>query len=90
MKTFALLLFLCVLSTTSSFACVVCKTNQPKILQGITHGAGPDSNWDYLIVYVMVAVVIGTLALAIRHLVKPGESSAKHIKQIILNQNVYE
>ena len=78
------------ITSSPVLACTVCKTNQPKILQGITHGSGPDSSWDYLIVAVMVAVVIGTLALSLRCLFDPRESTASHIKNSILNANTYE
>jgi hypothetical protein len=73
---------------SSALACPVCKKNQPKLLQGITHGAGPDSNWDYLIVLLMIAVVVGTFILSARHLLKPGETNANHIKHSILNTDL--
>ena len=34
----------------AAIACPVCEKQQPKILQGITHGSGPQSNWDYIII----------------------------------------
>lgn len=67
------------------FACPVCERNQPKILKGITHGAGPESKWDYLIVWIMVAIVFCTLFFSIKWLISPGERSDGHIKRFILN-----
>ena len=73
-----------------SWACTVCKTQQPKFLQGITHGAGPESNWDYLIIATAGAAVVGTFAFSIRFLLKPGEANHDHVKQSILNPQMYE
>lgn len=66
-------------------ACPVCDRNQPKILRGITHGAGPESNWDYIIVWTTVAIVICTLFFSVKWLIRPGEKSDRHIKRFILN-----
>lgn len=77
-----------VATVSSVLACTVCKKNQPEILQGITHGAGPDSNWDYVIVSVMVAVVVGTFLLSIRYLINPRETKASHIKNSILESSL--
>jgi hypothetical protein len=67
------------------FACPVCERNQPKILKGITHGAGPESKWDYVIVWVTVAIVLTTLFFSVKWLIRPGEKSDRHIKRFILN-----
>lgn len=66
-------------------ACPVCEKQQPAILKGITHGAGPDSQWDYLIVIIAVAGTLLTLFYSVKWLIRPGEKSADHIKQFILN-----
>lgn len=71
---------------SASFACDVCKKQQPKVLQGITHGAGPQSNWDYVIVVVIAVVVLATLFYSVKWLIKPGEQQADHIKHSILTQ----
>ena len=70
---------------TSSLACTVCKSQQPKLLKGITHGAGPDSEWDYVIVAITVLMVLGALVGSVWHLAKPGEKDEAHIKRSILN-----
>jgi len=67
------------------FACPVCERNQPKVLRGIAHGAGPDSRWDYVIVWATVAIVLCTLFFSIKWLIRPGERSDRHIKRFILN-----
>jgi hypothetical protein len=69
----------------ATFACSVCEKQQPKILRGITHGAGPQSNWDYLIISVTAIIVLATLFFSVKWLAKPGEKSPAHIKQLILN-----
>ena len=68
-----------------TIACPVCEKQQPKILQGITHGGGPQSNWDYLIISVTAVIVLITLFYSIKWLVRPGEKSVTHIKHLILN-----
>ncbi|MEO7047803.1 MAG: hypothetical protein ABI091_21070 [Ferruginibacter sp.] len=66
-------------------ACPICEKQQPKILQGISHGTGPQSQWDMVIVWAMVAIVLVTLFYSVKWLVKPGEKSSTHIKNFILN-----
>lgn len=67
-------------------ACPACEKQQPAIFRGITHGTGPDSRWDYLIISVTVVIVLLTLFYSVKWLIKPGEKSADHIKQLILSQ----
>lgn len=81
----ALLLFLLTIGT--AVACPVCERNQPKVLKGITHGAGPESRWDYIIVWTTIAVVLLSLFFSVKWLIRPGEKSEKHIKRLILNNH---
>lgn len=80
-----LILFPLLFSFLGSFACPACEKQQPKLLRGISHGAGPDSNWDMVIVWVIAIIVVLTLFFSIKFLVKPGEKSNTHIKRFILN-----
>ena len=66
-------------------ACPVCERNQPKILRGIVHGAGPDSNWDYVSVYVTGIIAILALFYSIKWLIRPNEKNTDHVKYSILN-----
>lgn len=66
-------------------ACPVCERNQPKVLKGITHGAGPESSWDYVIVWSITAIVLFTLYFSVKWLIRPDEKSNHHIKRFILN-----
>lgn len=75
---------LLLLSYATSFACPVCEKKQPKVLQGIAHGAGPESQWDYVIVGATVAITVITLFFAIKWLIKPGEKEENHIKRMFL------
>ena len=84
MKKIFTLSFLWMLSQSTAWACTVCKKAQSKYLEGITRGTGPENSWDYLIVAVSVAVVVGTFLFSVRYLIKPGESSESHIKNSIL------
>ncbi len=80
--SFLLIIFI----SLATYACPACEKQQPKLLRGITHGAGPDSNWDYLIIGSISLVVIFTLFFSIKWLIRPGEKNDNHIKYFILNQ----
>jgi hypothetical protein len=70
-----------------ALACDVCKQNQPKVLQNITHGPGPSGTIDYAITWGAVVIVLITLWFSIKFLVKPREKDPGHIKHMILPQN---
>ena len=78
---FALLM----LGASAVYGCPVCDKQPPRILKGITHGAGPQTNWDYVIVYLVAAVVVATLIFSILWLVRPEEKDTSHIKRAVLN-----
>ena len=80
-----LILFLLTIGAFDGLACDACKKQQPEFLQNIAHGRGPDSQWDYLIVAVMVAVTLYVLVATIKCIFKPSEQNNQHIKRIILN-----
>lgn len=84
MKITFSIIFLMV-SRLAAYSCPACKEQQPKILEGITHGTGPDSNWDYVIVWATVLIVLVTLFYTVKWLIKPGENSYDHIKRTVLN-----
>lgn len=69
----------------TAFACDACKAQQPKFLQGVTHGAGPTSNWDYVIVSIMVVITVYSFYALIKCLVRPAEKAHNGIKNIIFN-----
>ncbi len=66
-------------------ACEVCKKQQPKILRGVTHGVGPQSDWDYVWVGSIVVIVLVSLFFSIKWIIHPGEKNMDHIKHSILN-----
>ena len=68
----------------TAFGCPVCERNQPKILRGIVHGVGPDSNWDYVSIWITILIALITLFYSFKWLIKPGEKNADHIKYSIL------
>ena len=72
------------------WACEACEKQQPKLLRGITHGSGPQSGFDMPIIYVSAIVVLVTLVLAVKFLVKPNEGAADHIKRSILNSPLHD
>ncbi len=71
----------------TTWACSVCEKQQPKVLQGITHGTGPQSQWDYVIISITAVIVVATLFFSVKWLIRPGEKERDHIKRIILNNN---
>jgi hypothetical protein len=71
-------------------ACPVCEKNQPKLLRGITHGAGPESNWDFVIISVVMVIMLCCLFFTIRYLFMPGETNKNHIKYSLFNITDYE
>ena len=73
------------LMTTFAFACEACKLQQPKITQSFTHGTGPESKWDWLIIGVIAVITVYTFIFSLKYLVKPGEKNDNHIKNSILN-----
>jgi len=70
-------------------ACPVCEVSQPGIFKGITHGTGPQSNWDFVIIAATAVVVLICLFLSIHYLYKPGETNKSHIKNSIFNTEAY-
>lgn len=88
-KKYKVLLIIVILILANHFtvkACEACGQNQPKILKGITHGNGPQSNWDYFIVVVMILVTIYSLYATVKCFIKPTERKYSNIKNAILNQ----
>jgi hypothetical protein len=65
------------------YACPVCERNQPKFMRGIVHGAGPESNWDYVSIVITGIIAILTLIYSIKWLIKPNENNINHIKYSI-------
>lgn len=69
-----------------TLACELCKKNQPKVLENITHGTGPTGTLDYVITWGALIIVTVTLVLSIKFLVRPKEHESDHIKNIVLNK----
>lgn len=78
-----ILLFVLLVQTVS--ACPVCEKQQPGITRGLTHGAGPQSNWDWVIIAVITVITVLTFILSLKYLIKPKEKNTSHIKCLILN-----
>ena len=85
MKVKYLLSVLIIFIAQIANACPVCEKQQPKITQGLTHGAGPQSDWDWVIIAIITLIAVLTLIYSIKYLIKPGEKNENHIKQSILS-----
>ena len=75
---------LLVLITQIIRACPVCERQQPKVISGISHGAGPQDSMDYVIIIMAILIVMLSLYFSVQYLVRPGEKSNEHIKRLIL------
>lgn len=85
MKTLKnIIIFFVLLIANFVFACDACKLQQPEITRNFTHGTGPNSSWDWLIVAVIALITIYTFVYTVKYLVKPGEKDSNHIKHSIL------
>lgn len=80
-----LFLMALMLSGIITYACPACEKQQPKLLRGITHGAGPSGNIDYIIVAVAVVITGATFYYTLKWIIKPGETNLNHIKRTVLN-----
>lgn len=86
MKRFLLIATL-IFTSIGVFACPVCEKQQPAMLKGISHGTGPQSDWDMVIVWIMIVIVALTLFFSLKFLIRPGEKSQTHIKRFILDND---
>lgn len=80
-----MLIFSMLITGIAAIACPTCEIAQPRYLKGISHGSGPQSQWDLVIISVTAVIVLATLFFSVKFLVKPGEKSVTHIKHFILN-----
>jgi len=85
-RIFQISVVLFLLGRQSVLACDVCKKNQPTGFKNITHGAGPSGNFDYVIMGTALVIVLVTLYLSFKYLLKPKENNPDHIKNIVKNE----
>lgn len=70
-----------------AFACDVCRSQQPSLFREFTHGTGPGSKLEFIIIVIAAIIVLIALVLSIKLLIKPGEKKVNHIKNIVVNQS---
>jgi hypothetical protein len=87
MKTSLTTLFFWLVMLTSLIACPLCEKRQPAGFANITHGTGPEGAFDYWMLYGSIGVVIGTLLLFIRFLIRPDRRTAQTGVMRHLNQH---
>lgn len=90
MKKIISCIFLLTVLADIAIACEVCERNRASLLKGFTHGADPESRWDYLIVSATVIIVLLSTFYFIKWIIRPGEKSESHIKRVVLNNECYE
>jgi hypothetical protein len=71
--------------TIYTFACDTCKLRQPKVTRELTHGAGPESDWDWFIVGIVILITVVAFFYSVKYLVKPGEKDVHHIKYTVFS-----
>ncbi|MDY0090291.1 MAG: hypothetical protein RBR78_07985 [Flavobacteriaceae bacterium] len=84
-RTSLMLFFILLLQVAN--ACPVCEKQQPKITQGLTHGVGPQSSWDWIIIAIITGITVLTFVFSLKFLIKPKEKNDNHIKRLILNND---
>lgn len=85
-KILSLLIGLIAAIPSIALACAVCEKNQPAALRGISHGPGPESNWDLVIIVTAAVIVALTLIYSLRYLIKPDENNPNHIKNSVIEK----
>lgn len=85
MKKAGTIFILYIIIISRTLACNVCKEKQPDLLKNITHGTGPQSNMDYIIIWCSLLIVAIVFLLSMKYLIKPQEIKREHIKKSILN-----
>jgi hypothetical protein len=84
MLKYGSLLLVLMLVDSKAWACEACKKQQPEITQGLTHGTGPQSNLDWVIIAGVTIITLVTLCYSLKYLLKPQEADPGHIKHSIL------
>ncbi|MDQ0595101.1 hypothetical protein QFZ37_003470 [Chryseobacterium ginsenosidimutans] len=79
-----ILTFIVMFLATSASACDACKSQQPEITKDLTHGAGPESDWDWFIVGIVIMITVVAFIYSIKYLIKPGEKDKRHVKYSFL------
>jgi hypothetical protein len=85
MKTKIAILVLLLITQSYYKACEACDLKQPKITRGLTHGAGPQSFWDWIAVGIIVLISALTVIYFIKYTLKPESKKSNHIKNSILH-----
>jgi len=70
--------------STYTLACDACSLKQPEVTKDLTHGLGPESDWDWFIVGIVISITIIAFIFSIMYLIRPGEKEKNHIKYSIL------
>ncbi|AKK74559.1 hypothetical protein HX13_07170 [Chryseobacterium sp. P1-3] len=70
--------------TVYAFACDACKLRQPEVTRDFTHGTGPESDWDWFIVGIVIVITVLAFVYSLKYLIKPGEKNTNHIKYYFL------
>ncbi len=78
MKKTVLTSTLIMLCFIQAFACELCKSQQPELLQDFVHGSGPQGTFDYIILWGAIVIVLATLILSVLFLIAPDKLDKNH------------
>ncbi|WP_419868366.1 hypothetical protein [Chryseobacterium sp. CT-SW4] len=81
-QTFSLML---TLFSVYIAACDACKLQQPEATREWTHGTGPDSDWDWFIVGIVILITVLAFYYSVKYLIRPEEKDEHHIKYTIFS-----
>jgi heme/copper-type cytochrome/quinol oxidase subunit 2 len=74
-----------ILWTSYAMGCDACQLRQPEVTKDFTHGTGPESNWDWFIVGIVILITVFTFIFSVKYLIKPGEKDETHIKYSVFS-----
>ncbi len=85
MKSNKFLIPIFLLWQTFAWACDACDLQQPKVTRGLTHGAGPESAWEWVAVGATLVITILTIYYFFKYLFRPESKRKINIKTNVLN-----
>lgn len=81
-----IIFLLAMLINLVAIGCPVCERNKSKAENWLSvHGSSPESNWDYVIVVIVIIVAVASLYYTVKWLINPKENNKEHIKYLFIN-----
>ncbi|MFP3834590.1 hypothetical protein SAMN05421594_2683 [Chryseobacterium oleae] len=74
-----------ILWTSYAMGCDACQLRQPEVTKDLTHGTGPESDWDWFIVGIVILITVLAFIFSVKYLIKPDEKDLRHIKYSVFS-----